>query len=514
MHANKPKILAPLIAGFILFFLTSSLIIPHHASADVGARPILPGGSNIQPGEQTPIQMAAELVTMTVRPATDADNSAISLNPVPYGFGSQSSWYSVVADVQAEFTMHNPTTSTINLTTWFPLASSLSGLAWQLNPDEIVPAIARFQVNVNGTPLEYAVSNLPNPRGAEKPALPWASFPVSYVPGAETVIQVEYLLPLIQAVKGSQLALYYVFQTGSSWAGSIGQAELVLNLPYPASSETIADMHSGSLADLPYIMAGEGAGLPAGASFQGNQARWSWMNFEPTAQDDFSIWLLDPADWAELETLRQATRADPQNGSRWLALGNEYLKLATAAYNRPSAFFGTYLTLGIQAYQQAVALIPEHPAPHAGLALLMLANYLRESQASPALWASIREEFTLCKDLASRSPYAESSQEYCWYVGAVLSEVASPTPTAASFGYTLTPIPLSTAAPTFSPTPVSTITQSPMPIAPDPTASATPPPSSYFLGRGLSSMIILAEIAVILIIALLAIGYFLSRHTK
>ncbi len=59
------------------------------------------------------------------------------------------------------------------------------------------------------------------------------------------------MVPLQPAVKGSELALYYIFQTGTGWAGPIGQADLVVNLPYPASAETLAVASPGSLR-LPY----------------------------------------------------------------------------------------------------------------------------------------------------------------------------------------------------------------------------------------------------------------------
>ncbi len=51
----------------------------------------------------------------------------------------------VVADVQADFTMRNPTQEDINLTAWFPLASALWNVDWNFNPNEVVPRISQFQ---------------------------------------------------------------------------------------------------------------------------------------------------------------------------------------------------------------------------------------------------------------------------------------------------------------------------------------------------------------------------------
>ncbi len=244
-----------MMGGILLVFILFGLLIPSPVQADVGVRPILPGGSNIQPEGETPIQMSAEIVTMNVRSATEADNVIIQLNPEAYGLQFQPVWYAFVAEVQADFTMHNPTSDGVSLTAWFPLASALESVSWELNPDEIVPRIASFHVAVDGDPIDYSVSELPNPKGADKPLLPWASFPVSFSAGGETMIQVSYLLPLQSSVKGSELALYYIFQTGAGWAGPIGRAELILNLPYPASAETarLVRKSPGNLS-LPYFV--------------------------------------------------------------------------------------------------------------------------------------------------------------------------------------------------------------------------------------------------------------------
>ncbi len=265
---------------------------------------------------------------MNVRPATEADNSIIQLNPDAYGLQFQPIWYSYIADVQADFTMRNPTSEAVNLIAWFPLASALENVSWEINPDETVPRIASFKVLVDGNPIDYTVSELPNPKGTDKPLLPWASFPVSFPAGKDTRIQVSYLFPLQPAVKGSELALYYIFQTGAGWAGPIGQAELILNLPYPASAETLARMDP-SILGLPYFKADPDANLPMDGMLEGSQARWTWTDFEPGPQDDFSIWLVDPAQYQQLQTARAAVQSNPQDGQAWLELASIYRNLAT-----------------------------------------------------------------------------------------------------------------------------------------------------------------------------------------
>ncbi len=87
---------------------------------------------------------------------------------------------------------------------WFPLASALDK-SWELNPDEVVPRIESFQVAVDGNPIDFDVSEWPNPKGADKPPLPWASFPVTFPADKETAIQVSYVLPLPSGVQLSPL---------------------------------------------------------------------------------------------------------------------------------------------------------------------------------------------------------------------------------------------------------------------------------------------------------------------
>ncbi len=215
---------------------------------------------------------------MNVRPATAADNALVKLNPRWYGYDLQPIWYPAVAEVEADFTMKNPTSEAVSMTVWFPLNAALEKVEFSgERPSEIVPRLESFQVSVDGDPVDFTVSELPNPIGADRPPLPWASFPVTFPAGEDTAIQVRYTLPLKPFPKEPAMTLFYIFQTGAGWAESIGQAELIVNLPFPASEATLAD-------------------LPPGAVLEGNQAHWTWQNFEPGPEDDFAVTLLDLTD--------------------------------------------------------------------------------------------------------------------------------------------------------------------------------------------------------------------------
>jgi hypothetical protein len=500
----------------ILAGLLASMLLPSTTRADVGVRPILPGGSNIQPDEQTPIQMASELVIITVRQATEADNSIIQLNPEAYGLQFQEVWYSYVAEVSADFTMHNPTTQTVNLDAWFPLASTLQSISWELNPDEIVPRIASFQVTIGGTATDYSISELPNPKGDDKPSLPWASFSIGFPARADTHIHVSYLLPLTTAVKGSELALYYVFQTGAGWDGPIGRAELVVNLPYPASAGTLMRVLPDHFS-VPYSMPSLDAAVPSGAIMDGNQARWMWTNFEPTAQDDFSAWLVDPALYQQVQTYLAAVEQNPDDGIAWLKLANAYRLVATTAYDQPSIFSSSYLSDGEAAYQKAAELLPDYPAPHTGMALLTLSPYLRGSDAPPEIMQQVLDELKIAKQLEAMHPelvgegedtipsdLVEFALEMYGYgvtsdAQAVTSSTASAIQTqsaATKWTPTVTATSQPTQTPTLQPSP------SPKPPSTTPMSTATTQPISVLVGNQLEIILPVAALVVILLVVL------------
>src|SRR4030067_3046616 len=134
----------------ILVCLVFCLIDASPSLADMGVQPTLPGGSNIQPEDETPIQMASEKVVLNVRPTTEMDDFVVTRNPAEYGlsgsFDGSPGMYPAVADVLADFTMVNPTNKIVSMTAWFPMASALETEEWNLEPSEVVPGIERFPV--------------------------------------------------------------------------------------------------------------------------------------------------------------------------------------------------------------------------------------------------------------------------------------------------------------------------------------------------------------------------------
>jgi hypothetical protein len=345
--------------GLVMGSILLILMVVSPVLADMGVQPILPGGSNIQPEGETPIQMASEKVVLNVRPATEVDDTVVIRNPAEYGlpgsFDGSPGMYPAVADVLADFTMVNPTNEAVSMTAWFPLASALETEEWNINPDEVVPRIERFQVILDGKPLEYTVHEMPNPKGEDKPPLPWVSFQVTFPAGEETHVQISYIVPTWWSYEGLTMNLYYVFQTGAGWAGPIGKAELLVNLPYPASAETIYEM-------------------PKGGQIEGHQVRWTWTDLEPGPQDDFFIKLLMLDRWDELQDARAAVAANPRDGESWLNLAYTYIMLtrgkAYSAARMLPGFGEIYQPLGVQAAEEALRLLPDDGRPHYELAIL------------------------------------------------------------------------------------------------------------------------------------------------
>jgi hypothetical protein len=405
MATHKRQSLVFLISGLLLLCIIFGLRLTSNTFANDDRHPILPSGSNIVPAEVTSIWIESEVITMNVRTATKADNTVVSLNPGAYGFQSESVWYKLIAEVQADFSMSNNTAGDVSLITMFPLASTLSSVNWELEADEIVPRITNFKVQVNGTSLDYTVVELPNPQGAGKPILPWASFPVIYPAKTQTSIHVSYSVPLAPSDRGTELALYYTFQSGAGWSGSIVGAELIVNLPFPSPRliEAIVRVDPAHL-DQPYHVSN-----PAGQDFyfldpDAQHVHWTWQNFEPTSRDDFFAWLIDPGIWQGLQDTMKAAYTDMTNGQAMLVVANMCRDVAVKDNNYPSIFCDGYFEMCQADYMMAEYLLPDHPAPYIGEASISLAVAIMVSDAPPSIIASIHEYLELAKELEQAHP--------------------------------------------------------------------------------------------------------------
>jgi hypothetical protein len=251
----------------------------------------------------------------------------------------------------------------------------------------------------------------------------------------------------------------YIFQTGAGWAGPIGRAELIFNLPYLASPETISVM-------------------PEGGQIEGYQVRWTWENFEPSPQDDFYIWLIRQEVWENLEAARIRVSSWPEDGEAWLDLSDTYRRLILGKYQIIRGFGETYQPLGVQAAQEATRLLPGDGRPHYELAIFYLAA-LPENPTTEDL-IPLLDELRIVAELAPSyegdvrdwMEYILSSERWDSLIEnwttetAVAASLQTPMSTPSQiFTHTSTPIPSATSQPYLTPTasqpgPIIGITQS------------------------------------------------------
>ena len=461
MDTNSRMYFYFLVCGLVLVCIILGLLLPSPVRADVGVQPILPDGSNIQPEVETPIQMTAERVVFNVRQATEWDSATVAYNPMAYGLQNPliPVWSLSVAEVSAVFTMTNPTSQALSITVWFPLASALESDEWESHSGEVAPRIENFLVAVDEQPIAYDISELPNPKGTEFPLLPWAIFPVTFPAGQDVLIHVSYLIWAQEDITGAGMMFSYIFQTGAGWAGPIGRAELIFNLPYLASPETISVM-------------------PEGGQIEGYQVRWTWENFEPGPQDDFYIWLIRQERWEELNIARIRVINWPEDGEAWLDLSDTYRRLILGKYQIMRGFGETYQPLGVQAAQEALRFLPGDGRPHYELAIFFLAA-LPENPTTEDL-GPLLDELRIVAELAPTyegdvrdwMEFILSSEQWDSLIENWATETAeaallqTPISTPSQiFTPTSTPVPSATSQPYFTPTaaqpgPIIGITQS------------------------------------------------------
>ena len=239
--------------------------------ADVAPQPN-PPGINIMPDGQTKVRMIEEHVTMDLDPGDLHDPESPQY---PYDY---------TAHVTADFLMEEMGTTAETMKTRFPFTTydSFGG-----------DLIYDFQVWVEGRPQQFEVGNYPDDQHPDM-TYPWADFPVTYLPEQEIRIRVTYT---IRSTRDSrENGLSYVFETGAGWYGTIGKAELIVNLPFEYSMESIRSM-------------------PPGGQAFGKSIRWTWLDFEPTKEDNFYISLVNPSYWKYVVDDRQLVADNPMTAT-------------------------------------------------------------------------------------------------------------------------------------------------------------------------------------------------------
>ena len=324
----KPHLLVK-IAFIVLAFVL--LAIPSPVLADV-APPANPPGSNLQPdSETTQVRMVAETVQIDVK-ATD-------------NLGS--------ARVTADFSMRNLGEASESMAVRFPISAE-DGFG-------NYPEITDLAIKVDGKPVSFQRVKYPDTR-YQSTDVPWAEFSVTFPTGQDVPIQVAYNL------KGSGYmpftAFYYILETGAGWKDTIGSADIILRLPYPASQQNV----------ITNLQIGWAETTPGGV-IQGNEVRWHFDNFEPGPYgpvQNMEFALVAPEIWRNVLKARAAAEKNPADSEAWGQLAKSYkgIFLMSKSYRTDPGGEEIY-ALSVAAYEKCLALNPKDAQWHAGFADLL-----------------------------------------------------------------------------------------------------------------------------------------------
>jgi hypothetical protein len=321
---------------FIFTFLLAMVLlaVPGKARADV-APPINPPGSSVQPGgETTQVRMVDEKVVVEVMDDGQAQ-----------GLGK--------AHVTADFIMRNLGSEAETMQVRFPISANDG---WGNYPE-----ITGVVVKVDGKTVPTSTASYPEPNYFADP-VPWVEFGVTFPPGVDIPISVTYDL------QGSgyypYTAFYYLLETGAGWKDTIGKAEIILRLPYEANSQNVVQDLEIGIAE-----------TNQGATFDGNEVRWLYENFEPgpyAVVQNMEFALVAPGAWKQVLQAQADVKANPNDGEAWGRLAKAYKDLFFLGKGyREDTGGGELYRLSVEAYEECLRLKPSDAQWHAGFADLL-----------------------------------------------------------------------------------------------------------------------------------------------
>ncbi len=441
---NQVRWLAvPIALGLAATGLLFSLVRAVHA--DMAPLPAQEGNS-LGPAAPTDIQMISETVL-------------IQLTEFTQTFGDVS-FPVLSATVVADFAMNNPGNVPEALQVGFPMqvpkTASLAG-------DYV--KIENLAASVGGVAVETNAATI----GLEI----WSAWQMTFAPGT-TVVRVTYDLPV--TTDGCNAELGYVLHTGAAWAGSIGQADLIVRYPYAAEATFVSSRGI-------YL-----EGSTPGYQVEGKDLHWHYDNLEPTPANDLALTFVTPECWRTVAAARTALNQQ--------ATADNYWHLATAYADIVFPHHGFYSPLIAQIaeaqYQKALALDPQNPqinAEYAQFLINQVGNLLPDSRKPDEIRQCIKALLIApnvdqlrwsCRPfLASQIGDPNVSADVQATVAAVLA--SGPQPTDLS-GATDTPLASSaTPSATLSPSPRPSASATPLATEttpPEPSSTASPRPAA------------------------------------
>lgn len=288
---NVKRVFLGCLGSVLALLVLFSLAPQQKVNADIGWPPMYPSGSSVgvTPGEENRVRMVSEVVNLVVE---EHEGSP----PIDSG-DAPAAW--MLALVDAEFLMRNLGQEQQTFDVWFPLAATVryeGMLAWF--PEN---TLQDFKLWINGEPASYDQVKAPDV-GDPKSESAWARFPITFPPGTDVVVRVNYTVyPSGRRPFGG---FEYILQTGAGWYDTIGQADVKITLPDPVTPENVS-LAGKSIEGLPI------APQPAGFVIDGNTISWHFTNLEPTAQDNIFVDVLEPGAYHALVRARQQAASDP-----------------------------------------------------------------------------------------------------------------------------------------------------------------------------------------------------------
>ncbi len=248
------KVVLPLLAAFLSLFII--LLLPKtKVSADVGEIP-MPGGV-ITSGDTTDsIEMTEENVLFDINNAT---------SDCPF-FGYDDCWY---AHVTADFTMTNLTAADVNMNLMFPFPTNYAQFDPEYYNPDFDPARS-FVVTSNGSNVDFTKQSFDYNYEGETTSLPSIAFPITFAAEDTTDISIEYDIRLVMEPKSIYGTFLYIMETGSNWAGNIGEGTITFQFPVNLSPEFLGT-------------------LSRRFEMSNNQLIWHFTNLEPTAADNLQV---------------------------------------------------------------------------------------------------------------------------------------------------------------------------------------------------------------------------------
>jgi hypothetical protein len=477
-----PRIILPALATLTVAVL---LTTAHQALVDMAPFPA-EAGTSFGAATTTDIRMISETVLIQVVAVTRTLDSGTVFTTTG-------------AKVTADFLLNNPQSSPQSLQVGFPLDvpsqyQSYGGFA----------KLTGLRAFVAGDEATTAIETI----GQET----WSAWTMAFAPGNNTV-RVTYDLPA--TVDNCRAELGYVLHTGAAWAGSIGQADLIVRYPYVAET-TFVSPHGLYLGD-----------TTAGYQVVGTDLHWHYDNLEPTRANDLAVTFVTPDCWLKVAEARNALNAQATAENYW-GLASAYANLVLGGHNVESPLIAQ---VADAQYLKALALDPQNPQINSGYAefLASLAGYLLPASRQPNTIAQCVKALQLAPgddELGSTCGYFLSKEGVDWEattnaestVTAVTTTVpqASPAPSRAALTQaTATPLPA-----THTPTaPAATATTAPRATATAPATQiaelpVSPPPTVATAARARTDSASWVPYAIAAIAVLLITGLWLARRRR